>query len=493
MRTAFRNARRIVELAPIAARGGAATAPGLAVAFVCVAIAGGYYAFLLTAGSSGLFAPLPHGLVFNDMLLHLLQGRFDVDPAAIGDEGYLRDGATYAYFGIFPALFRALFLWLPDFATTDLTRVGCLAAVCLMALFKVLAAFLVWSKAGQPRAGAIMVPLLVAAILAGGPQIQFLRPSMFQEVGLWAGACAAVFLYLFLRGWLRQDGFSPRLLNGMALAAGLCLVTRVSTALGLYLALCFLWLHLGWCELHRPRASLSWRRAAAFAMPMLILAGFAAATGLVNYQRWGNPLVFADLSRALIVQRFPERLLRLAEYGEFNPLRLGYGLIYYFLPLWVLRGADGQLWWSAFQQRAIDAVELPPSSFLVSDPLLLGLAIYGAMLFFRRGQVLRRGAVAAVAAGFAVPILLMLTAISMCFRYRLEFYPLIELAAFAGFAGLAASRPTGRTQLLCGIAAVAGIVIAHGFWILYMISPFGPAPLVMGPLGILDFYRSLLH
>src|SRR5712691_3708883 len=79
-----------------------------------------YYAFLLTmAGSTGLFQPVTYGLTFNSMLSHLLEGRFDVDPATIGPEGFLRDGAVYAYFGIFPALFRALFLPLPDFATTD--------------------------------------------------------------------------------------------------------------------------------------------------------------------------------------------------------------------------------------------------------------------------------------------------------------------------------------------------------------------------------------
>src|SRR5258708_26749880 len=94
-----------------------------------------YYAFLLCAGTSGLFSPAEHGMVFNSMLLHLLQGRFDVDPAAVGDEGYLRDGAVYAYFGIFPALFRAFFLWLPDFAQTDLTRTSCLASLAMMACF----------------------------------------------------------------------------------------------------------------------------------------------------------------------------------------------------------------------------------------------------------------------------------------------------------------------------------------------------------------------
>src|SRR5665213_3098111 len=118
----------------------------------------------------------------------------------------------------------------------------------------------------------------------------------------------------------------------MAVVAGLCLLARVSTALALYLALGFLWLRVVWRD-----------RRIAHAVPIAILVGFAAVAGGVNLARWGNPLVFADLSRALILQRFPDRLARLHEYGEFNPIRLGYALGYYFLPVWALAGMGGEL------------------------------------------------------------------------------------------------------------------------------------------------------
>src|SRR5947209_1391034 len=76
-----------------------------------------YYSLLVAFPATGLSAPVTYGLTFNSMLLHLLQGRFDVDPAAIGIEGYVRDGSVFAYFGIFPALLRAILLPLPQFAT----------------------------------------------------------------------------------------------------------------------------------------------------------------------------------------------------------------------------------------------------------------------------------------------------------------------------------------------------------------------------------------
>ena len=45
---------------------------------------------------------------FDNMLVHLLRGEFTVDREAIGYEAYTRDGKTYAYFEIFPAVFYRL-------------------------------------------------------------------------------------------------------------------------------------------------------------------------------------------------------------------------------------------------------------------------------------------------------------------------------------------------------------------------------------------------
>ncbi len=450
-----------------------------------------YYALLLTgAGGNGLFAPVTYGLGFNSMLSHLLQGRFDIDPAAIGYEGYLRDGATYAYFGIFPALLRAPFLLLPDFAATDFTRLSCLVAVSLMALFKLLSALVVWRSAAESRRF-LLLSLFIAAILVSGPQIQFLRPSIYQEILLWADVFAAGFVLLVLHGWTRPEGFTTGLMSGLAALAGLCLLTRVSTALGLYLALGFLWLWRGWREIGRPGASPLWLRLLAFSLPMLILLGFAAATGLVNQQRWGNPFVFVDMNRALMPGPNPHQVAPLRDYGQFNPVRLPYGVLYYFLPVWVLRDGSGQLLWSDFVERTMSDVELPPSSFLVSDPLIVGLAVYGAVRLARRTGVPRRIPIALTALGLVIPVVLMLIAISMTFRYRMEFYPLFELCAFIGFWCLLAAPPRGIAIVIGGTALVS-IVAAQLLWLLYMLSPFGMAAQRMGQNGIIGFYGSLM-
>jgi len=451
-----------------------------------------YYGLLVTAlGSTGLFIPVTYGMTFNSMLLHLLDGRFDVDPAVIGAEGYLRDGSVYAYFGIFPALFRAPFLPLPSFATCDLTRVGCLIAGSIMALFKLLSVLLVWRRAGMPQR-TVLLPLFMAVVLVSGAQIPFLRPSIFQEAMLWAGAFAAVFMFLVLYGWTREEGFTSGLMAALAAVAGLCLLTRVSTALGLYLALGSIWLWRVWQEFRASPAVMP-RQVAGMLLPILILLAFAGAAAIVNQARWGSPLTFADLSRALMLTQYPDRLARLHQYGEFNPVRLGYGLLYYFLPIWVLRDGSGQLLWSDYVQRTMDSVELPPSSFLISDPLLVGLAIYGVILLLRRrGEVPMRAPIALACVGLAVPILLMLSAISMTFRYRVEFYPLFELCAFMGFFRLL-EKPTRGVKLAFGGGAVISIIVAHALWVLNMLSPSGPAAKFMGHDSVIGFYASMLH
>jgi len=445
--------------------------------------AAGYYALILTIGSFRLFDPVNLGLTFNSMLLHMLQGRFDVDPTAIGAEGFLHGSAVYAYFGVFPALFRALLLWLPHFATTDFTRLACLSAVVAGAAAKLMSVQMMWRHGGA-RAPSLLLAAMITAILMSGPQIEFLRPSIYQEVELWAGAFSALFVYLVLRGLSAEDGFSPSLLNAMAITAGLCLLTRVSNALGLYVAFGLIWL----CVARRAfvgRRPLGW-----LAVPLAVILGFVAVTALINLARWGNPLVFADFSQALSNDQYPGRFARMQRYGEFNLARIGYGLSYYFAPLWALGGAAGSLSRPGLEGGFVTyCVELPPSSFFVSDPLLIVLCCLGIVQALR-SKTERRDLLAAAGTGLAVPVVLMLTAFSMTFRYRMEFYPFFELFAFLGF-GRLAGHPTGRAPVFVLVGALSGVVTAHALWLLYMLSPFGPVENVVGSFGIGEFYRSL--
>jgi len=497
----------------------------------CVAFTLAWYPLLerlLAPGGAGggLFRPALLGLAFNAMAEHLLAGRFDIDPAAIGFEAFVVDGRTVSYFGIFCALLRLPLVLTPGLAGVDVTRLSCLLALCLGAWFQLRAVLLARDAAAPgPRRDALIAALLLC-VLFGGAQVQFLRATIYQEVINWAAAFAMGFVFLALRGLLSPRGFDRRTLCGMAAFAGLALLTRVSFGAGLYAALVLL----------LPTLPRPIRRGA---LPCLILLGFAAAAGVVNQGRWGDPLVFADFSRyALSQDVFPDRLHRLAAFGSFHPARIGLGLSYYFLPLWALPAPGGGLWFEAARARLIDSMELPPASFILSDPLLLALAALGlaaavgglgGALRGGRGGGLRAGPAAhipgdapppglpdfpgptpspahplgprpgalsglALLAGLAVPPVLMLCAISMSYRYRMEFFPFLTMAGLLGVGRLCRRggprRLTPRAGALIGAAVVVSLAASHMLAALYLRAPWGPAEQYLATQSLRDVFRA---
>ena len=75
--------------------------------------------------------------------------------------------------------------------------------------------------------------------------------------------------------------------------------------------------------------------------PGIILLSFIAAVGWINYSRWGNPLTFANYQLYNFNIYYPDRLVRLKEFGLFNLKRIPFGIVYYFFPVWALHGPDG--------------------------------------------------------------------------------------------------------------------------------------------------------
>ncbi len=212
---------------------------------------------------------------------------------------------------------------------------------------------------------------------------------MFQEAVLWAGALASVFVFLAMRALVRERYFSAAAIGWMALVAGLALLTRVTIGIGLYAA-------LGCCMavLAGQNARTLRNGPAALLEPRIllgagILACFAIACGFVNYERWGSPLVFAPFGQQLLNVHWPMRDLVEARYGDLNLIRIPFGIQYYFLPVWAI-WSHGRLIFDTFQENVLMMVELPPSSLLVTDPLLFLLAGW-AVLGYRRDAPLARG------------------------------------------------------------------------------------------------------
>ena len=383
----------------------------------------------------------PLRLTFNSMLEHMLHGRFDVDPQVVKTEGFLRNGRIYSYFGVWCALLR-LPLWIVRRMNVDITFWSCLTAVCVAGMAKVRAVLLIRKRALDRSSASWAIGLMLAYVVLGGSAIAYLAESLYQEAMFWAYAFAAIFVYFAVKGIVRGS-FDMRALTCMATCAGLALLTRVSAGVGLILATLLLLFAL----VLQPRAGemlagsprIKWLANAVtegrILLPLGILAVFIAATGAVNYFRWGNPAVFANYDLYMERNSWPSFVSSLHTYGAFNLRRIPFGLAYYFLPVWVLHCPSGQLLFESTLTRLFGDIELPPSSFLLTDLLPLCFILLLAVAAWRRRGSRSRATgqwVLSVSLGLLAPCVLMLTLAWMIYRYRLEFYPEIDFLALLG-------------------------------------------------------------
>jgi hypothetical protein len=451
---------------------------------------------------------LPLNQTFNSMLDHLVHWRFDVDPNIVGSEGFPRNGRVYSYWGITCAVVRLPLLFFHRL-DLDVTAWSCLVAVCLAGMMKVRTVLFLRRYCGPTTASEGAFVLMLAYIVLGGAAVGYLKSSTYQEVVFWAIAFAAVFVYFAVKG-LVSGQFTVVILSWMALAAGLATLTRVSTGMGLCAALGLLLLVLLLEELRAGRAVFTRR----FLVPAMVLAAFLIVVGTVNYQRWGKPTTFADYSFYL---SFHRDLLKMERSGLFNLARLPFGLSYYFLPLAALQGAHGLF--DNTQTRLMFAAELPPSSFFLTDLLPIAFIVFLAMALWPARRIfpqrLRKGALfvrctnplqssrifsraqgLALAAGLAVPCVLMLTAIYMSYRYRMEFYPEIDLLAFLGLYATVSNPDLllrfNRCRRWMLAATLISILSAFAALTLYWFSIFGLSQRDL-PNGLVDYYvHSLL-
>jgi hypothetical protein len=212
-------------------------------------------------------------------------------------------------------------------------------------------------------------------------------------------------------------------------------------------------------------------------VPFLILAAFALAVGVVNYQRFGNALAFQDYRFYDAARLDPRRLHVVLTYGEFNFSRIGAAVLYYATGIpWRLQGVAP---FADFLRARFDIIEAPPSSGLVTNPLTICLAAFGLYRLVRRPDIRPEGvAILRLALiGHAAAVMLILTVMALALRYRFDFAPFMTLAALVGYRSVAlaaADAADDRRKVIRGAAValcVLGIVgshamlIAHKAWL----------------------------
>jgi hypothetical protein len=194
---------------------------------------------------------------------------------------------------------------------------------------------------------------------------------------------------------------------------------------------------------------------------------------------------------------YPDRPVRADLYGFFNVRRIPFGLVYYFFPVWVLHNGSGHLFFDSFQARMFDAVELPPSSFFLTDLLpICFIAFLVYALKTGRSKVLQPvGRWLALAAGLVVPCFLMLAAIYMSYRYRMEFYPVMDLLAFLGLYAVVSDEALlakfSRSWRWMLTATVVSVIASFAMLVLYELSEFGPSREFL-QAGVIHYYVDVV-
>jgi hypothetical protein len=463
-------------------------------------------------------------LTFNSMLEHLLRGQFDVDPQIIGGDGYLRNGHVYAYWGIWCALLR-LPLWLSGKIQTDMTFWSCLAAVCISGVAKIRATLLVCRHAaGNGAAGNAATKgaggLVLAYFVLAGAAVAYLKDEIWTEVMLWAYCFASIFIYFAIKGIVSRR-FDLSSLIWMSVSAGLALLTRASTGIGLILALLLLLFVLApepfpvleplpvanaepvglirryFSDILRPYRLI----------PLAVLAVFISVAGTVNYFRWGNPATFVNYDLYLNRDEWPNFVSSLSTYGVFNLKRIPFGLSYYFIPIWVLHGSNGELLFAGTQARFFGDIELPPSSFLLTDMIPFCFILLLGSAFRRRGlsgisrewiRLSRAGRwAAAIAAGLLAPCVLMLSLAWMTYRYRIEFYPELDFLTLLGLYSFmtqqTAITKSAAIRKVFSAALAISILTSTAALMLHDISDEGASPEDLLSHGVVRYYHDQIR
>jgi hypothetical protein len=189
-----------------------------------------YYLFLLSNGTFQILAPELLDKVFDNMLVHLLRGEFTVDRDAIDYEAVTRDGRSYTYFGVFPAMLRLLAMRFIDIAQAELARLSCLVAVVIFVVLQL--RMLLITHCSLPAGNQVpgLFTVMVAATVLSGPQLYILGSAwVYHEPILWGAVLAAAFNLIVMRTALSGHDLRTSDLASLAALAGLAINNRVDS------------------------------------------------------------------------------------------------------------------------------------------------------------------------------------------------------------------------------------------------------------------------
>jgi hypothetical protein len=441
------------------------------VTWALLIIAAIYYVFLLTDGTFDLFGAEAMGLVFNDMALRLLHWDFTSSPDIIGVEGFVRDGRTYTYFGIFPALIRLPLVPLLDLHTVQVGRLSCWIALSLSAWAQASLLMLVCGSLPRTAVSGVLYACALFALLFTGPQLAMTHAAyLYIEPITWSTLFTLCFLRIGVARLLPGGALRRRDWCGLACFAGLGFCTRLPAGLGMMAALAALALVDGIARLRvlargeapaaRLRDYLDVVRNHPCWSGVLAFLPFAAVMMIVNAERWGNPFTLIDFDLYKYYADHPGAMELHRRFGEMSPLYIPFGIaVYVFGPPFY-----GKLL-PLFQEVGV-GIGYPRSLLIVTSSTLLVLCIFGYRSLLMRGvfRPTQRALLLALMVAPAVQLIIVLCSRAINFRYRYEFIPLLAVGAVFGVRGLAVTMlPAWRTRIAAALVVVTigNVAVAH--------------------------------
>ena len=451
-----------------------------------------YYLFLLSNGTFQILAPELLDKVFDNVLVHLLRGDFTVDREAIDYEAITQDGKTYTYFAVFPAILRLLAMPFVDIAHAELARLSCLLAVVIFVVLQLRMLLIAHHSLPVGSRMPVFFTVMVAATVLSGPQLYILGSAwVYHEPILWAAVLAAAFNLIVMRTAFSGHDLRTGDLASLAALAGLAINTRAPIGVALYLGTVILIAWAAWSR-HAPERT-QWRwptnakglvgavsalgRDPRIWLPVLVLGLLAAADGIVNFGRWGNPFAFSGGNHTYWIERHPNVMVAVRDHGVFNLGRIGIAVLYYATGIpYILKSAPP---FAGFLRCCV--IEAPPLTPLLTNPLTVLLAGVGLYRLWCRPDLQPRSlAMLRIALiGHASAVVLILAFFTFTLRYRFDFAPFMTLAAFVGYRSLSitAAGYSGSWRRRILVAAVGlcvlGVLGSHYILLVHKVWSIG--------------------
>ena len=289
--------------------------------------------------------------------------------------------------------------------------------------------------------------------------------------------------------WRRAD-LRSRDLVSLAVLAGLAINTRPTIGVALYLGTVLLVMWTAWRRhVGERRLSANPRRLRtaigallrdrSVLLPIVVLGLLGVAVGVVNFERWGNPLTFGDFHYNYWIRHNPTRLAALENYGDFNP-RSDVDRSALLCDRHSLCAEERTAVRRVSSARYV-AIEAPPIIPLLTNPLTILLAGIGLYRLWSRPQLPADGvAILRLALiGNASAVVLIFMASGLALRYRFDLAPFMTLAAFVGYRSisLTAAESSEAWRKRLHIAAVGmcvlGILVSHYVLLIHKVWSIG--------------------